>query len=149
MKKILCLDLGTKTGWAGTFSTMIMSGTIEFKNDRFQGGGMRFVKFRNWINQLYDSSPFEEVYFEEVRQVHKSVAAAHIYGGFMATLTSWCEEKNVPYEGIPVGTIKKFITGKGNANKQEVIDAVISKGYHRCDDNQADALALLLMKLEE
>lgn len=169
MKSILALDLGTKTGWAHkrTFTNdppkgpagvilsvgmipqiQITSGTIDFKNDRYQGGGMRFLKFRKWLDEMYSLAPFDEVYFEEVRARQPSVAADHIYGGLMATLTGWCEERNLPYEGIPVGTIKKFITGKGNANKKEVIEAVVKKGYHPQDDNEADALALLLFKLD-
>ena len=43
--------------------------------------------------------------------------AAHVYGGFLATLTSWCEQRAIAYQGVPVGTIKRFITGKGNADK--------------------------------
>ena len=35
------------------------------------------------------------------------------------------------------------ITGKGNASKQQVIDAIKALGYHPKDDNEADALALL------
>jgi crossover junction endodeoxyribonuclease RuvC len=49
----------------------------------------------------------------------------------------------IPYEGVPVGTIKRHITGKGNATKEEVIAAVRAKGFSPVDDNDADALALL------
>jgi Holliday junction resolvasome RuvABC endonuclease subunit len=49
------------------------------------------------------------------------------------------------YEGVSVGTIKRFIAGKGNASKEEVIDSVKNKGFSDIiDDNEADALALLL-----
>lgn len=40
-------------------------------------------------------------------------------------------------------TIKRFITGKGNASKSEVIEAVKGKGFIPQDDNEADALALM------
>ena len=45
--------------------------------------------------------------------------------------------------GVPVGTIKRHATGKGNANKDAMIAAVRSWGYTPVDDNEADALALL------
>ena len=51
------------------------------------------------------------------------VDAAHAYGGFMAHLTAWCEHHNIPYAGVPVGTIKKHATGKGNASKDLMIGA--------------------------
>ena len=44
---------------------------------------------------------------------------------------------------MPVGTIKRHIAGKGNADKQAVIDAVRRLGFQPADDNEADALALL------
>jgi Holliday junction resolvasome RuvABC endonuclease subunit len=44
---------------------------------------------------------------------------------------------------VAVGTIKKHITGKGNASKQAVIKAVEAKWYRPQDDNEADAIALL------
>ena len=74
---------------------------------------------------------------------HLGVDAAHAYGGFMAHLTAWCEQHGVPYAGVPVGTIKRFVTGKGNADKAAVIAAVRALGYFPVDDNEADALALL------
>ena len=44
---------------------------------------------------------------------------------------------------VPVGTIKRHVTGKGNADKQAVIAAVKALGFNPADDNEADALALL------
>ena len=48
-----------------------------------------------------------------------------------------------------VGTIKKFITGKGNAGKKQVIKAIKARGFDPQDDNQADALAILHWAIEE
>jgi Holliday junction resolvasome RuvABC endonuclease subunit len=49
----------------------------------------------------------------------------------------------IPYRGVPVGTIKRHITGRGNADKDAVIAAVRALGFDPVDDNEADALALL------
>ena len=51
-----------------------------------------------------------------------------VHGGLLATLTAWCEQNVIPYQGVPVGTIKRFIAGKGNADKDAVIAAVQSRG---------------------
>ena len=67
-----------------------------------------------------------------------------MYGGFLAHLTAWCEKRAVPYQGIPVGTIKRAATGKGNANKEAMVAAMRARGYDPETDNDADALALLL-----
>ena len=74
---------------------------------------------------------------------HVSTDAAQAFGGFLATLTAWCEHHQIPYQGVPVGTIKKHATGKGNASKVEVMTAVRALGHTPTDDNEADALALL------
>ena len=74
--------------------------------------------------------------------------ASHVYGGLLATLTGWCEERAVAYQGVPVGTIKRFIAGKGNADKAAVITAVRDRGFSPKDDNEADAIAILLWALQ-
>jgi hypothetical protein len=149
-QKILALDLGTNTGWAiRSEHNQITSGTESFKPQRFEGGGMRYLRFGRWleeINQL--TNGIDQIYFEEVRR-HLGVDAAHAYGGFLAHLTAWCEDQNIPYLGIPVGTIKKHITSKGNASKSEVMNAVRKLGFNPVDDNEADALGLLHLVVKE
>lgn len=89
---ILALDLGTTTGWALRGSDgHITSGSERFKPQRFEGGGMRFLRFKRWLTEIKQScNGIDCLYFEEVRR-HAGVDAAHAYGGFLATLTAWCE----------------------------------------------------------
>ena len=141
---ILALDLGTHTGWAlRARDGMITSGTISFRPGRFEGAGMTFLRFRGWLEEIADlAHDLDTVVFEEVRR-HAGTTAAHIYGGFLAHLTAWCEHQRVPSRGVPVGTIKRHATGKGNAGKDAVIAAMKAKGHQPADDNEADALAIL------
>ncbi len=146
---LLALDLGTSTGWAlRKPDDYTSSGTVLLKHTRFDGGGMRFLRFRRWLEDVdQDAGPIEAVFFEEVRR-HIGTDAAHIYGGLLAVLTAWCEEHLVAYQGVPVGTIKRFATGKGNADKAAVIEAMRARGFNPGDDNEADALAILLWAIE-
>jgi Holliday junction resolvasome RuvABC endonuclease subunit len=146
---ILALDLGQKTGWAvRNVDGAIASGTVEFKPGRFEGGGMIFLRFRAWLQEVDETAGgIGAVYFEEVRS-HRGVAAAHAYGGFLAHLTAWAEANKIPYAGVPVATIKRHATGKGNADKDAVIAAVRALGFDPRDDNEADALTLLDWALE-
>ena len=141
---ILALDLGTTTGWALRSSDgLITSGVASFRNGRFDGGGMRYLRFTNWLGELERlSGPVAAIWFEEVRR-HAGTDAAHVYGGLMATLTAWAELRGVPYQGVPVGTIKRHATGRGNANKDAMIAAARARGFSPADDNEADALAIL------
>ena len=66
----------------------------------------------------------------------------------MASLTSWGELRGVPYDGVPVGTIKRHATGHGNAPKEAMIAATRARGYSPADDNEADAIAILLWAID-
>jgi Holliday junction resolvasome RuvABC endonuclease subunit len=126
----------------------IESGTVSFRPSRYDGGGIRYLRFRSWLDSIAEhTANIGVVHFEEVRR-HASTDAAHVYGGLLATLTAWCEQHSIAYQGVPVGTIKRSITGKGNADKQAVIDAVRARGFRPADDNEADAIAILLWAIE-
>ncbi|WP_211225321.1 hypothetical protein [Rubritepida flocculans] len=144
-RAVLALDLGTTTGWAlRGRDGGIASGTMTFRPSRFEGGGMRFLRFKGWLAEVAAlSGGLARIAFEEVRS-HAGTDAAHLYGGFLAHLSAWCEERGVAYEGVPVGTIKRFATGKGNATKAAMVAAVRARGFAPADDNEADAIALLL-----
>ena len=125
----LALDLGSTSGWALRDATGVSaSGVRQCGPNRFDGE---------------TSGPLSAVFCEEVR-AHAGTLAAHVYGGFLAHLEAWAEFRDVPYQGVPVGTIKRFIAGKGNADKQAVIAAVKARGFVPADDNEADAIAILL-----
>ena len=147
---ILSMDLGSKTGWAlRQTDGQITSGVVEFRPGRFEGGGMAFLRFKGWLDEVLTyAGPLEAVHFEEIRS-HAGTTAAHVYGGFLACLTSWCEKRSIPYQGVPVGTIKRHATGKGNAGKAAVIAAMRAKGHAPGDDNEADALAILHWALDQ
>jgi hypothetical protein len=148
-RTLLAIDPGTTTGWAlRSTDGLITSGTVSFRPSRYDGGGMRYLRFQNWLAEMDRlSGPIAPIFYEEVRR-HIGTDAAHVYGGLMATLTAWAEMRGVPYEGVPVGTIKKHATGKGNANKAMMLEAARTKGFSPADDNEADAIAILLWAIE-
>lgn len=146
---VLALDLGTTTGWAlQTTDGLVTSGTVSFRPSRYDGGGMRYLRFRGWLDQLAEEAgPIAAIHFEEVRR-HAGTDAAHVYGGLLATLTAWAETADIAYQGVPVGTIKRHATGKGNADKAAMMAAARARGFSPADDNEADAIAILFWALE-
>ena len=137
----LALDLGTSCGWAIKTRDGITSGTESFKTKRIEGAGMKYLRFRKWLDMNLHHG-IDEVYWEEVKR-HIGTDASHAYGAYQGILTAWCEENSIPYSSIPVGTIKRNWAGRGNASKQEMIEAAKARGFNPSTDNEADALAIL------
>lgn len=79
----------------------------------YEGGGMRYFCFRAWLEELHDSSMRFMLYTleEGVRRYLGVRMLLIIYGGFLAHLTAWCKRKTFLYQGIPVGVIKRSLTG--------------------------------------
>jgi len=86
-RTILALDLGTTTGWAlRAHDGLIPSGTVSFKPRRFDGGGMRYLRFTNWLTEIDRlSGSIEAIWFEEVRV---SVLLKHFLGPIFCHLGS-------------------------------------------------------------
>ena len=167
MTTILALDLGLHTGWALYHDGKIKSGTEDISTTRFESPNRRFVKLRKFLLecQAKDIFGIQVVFFEEVRQ-HSATDAAHAYGGFLATLVTFCEDHDIDYQGVPVQTLKAYLRKKGAAyakdaqsvdavvkgdkkdSKKDVIKVIQKLGYNPKDDNEADAIGLLLYGIE-
>lgn len=138
---ILAIDPGTKCGWAlYRGGRLDGSGVWDLKIQRHEGEGIRWIRFRKFLDLVEN---VDLVAFEEVRH-HAGVIAAHTYGAMVAIITAWAEANKVQYVSVPVGTVKKFATGKGNADKGQMIEACQEKlNIQTNDDNEADALWIL------
>lgn len=154
--KIVGIDPGTNCGWCIIEDgKRIASGTWNLAGKRHEGGGMRYLRFRRSFCEVIGSGDIDAVAYEEVRR-HKGVDAAHIYGGIIGQLAEICESQNLPFTAIPVTTIKKVATGRGNAGKADMIKAAnnkwglqLSTEERKKEDNEADALWVAFSLWEE
>lgn len=147
---VLAFDLGNKCGVATVCGGRFNHQTINFTPERHEGYGFRFYRFRRWLTEEKArlGGEIDFVYFEDVMFGNKT-KALQVYGGYAAILTAWCEHFKIPYQGIAVATIKRFITGSGSGGKSSVIDAVKQLGFSPASDHEADAIALLLLGIEQ
>ncbi len=100
---------------------------------------MRYLRLERFLKEVFVGG-VDAVAIEEVRS-HKGTDAAHVYGGILAVISRLCEELKIPYAAIPVGTIKRNATGKGNAGKEAVLGAARERWGHLPEtDDEADAL---------
>ena len=144
---MLALDLGTICGFAIYKKDRFISGTKKFRTYK-EKFGERFLEFRNWLLQMIATHDIRKVYFERVYG-HVGTEAAHCYGGFLYTLAAICLEKNITCTGFTVQAIKKFMTGKGNATKDEMISATRRFGFNPETDDEADAISIILLALKD
>lgn len=176
-KLILGLDLGTSTGY--TFSHFDKDsnpvgaifpwhmGQWDLSAGPYDSGAIRFVRLRQFLSTLKP----DMVFYEDVKNnppkissftpaaaIARVATASELIGAFRATVCTWAEEFGIPCTGFGIGTIKKRATGKGNANKEDVIAAcnemfgatLEAEGYESSGvDNIADSSFVLLLGLEQ
>lgn len=148
----LGLDLGTHAGWA-MIAPFVGKGTIRASGawdcsikTGHDSPSLRFEKFGQHLDGWLELGP-TRVFYELVRR-HNGVQAAHVYGGLLAKMQERCDVYGIPYQGLEVGTIKKHVTGKGNASKEAVMEAVRLLGWSPLTEDEADAIAVALTGME-
>ncbi len=152
----LGFDIGTNCGWAARldgcylYSDSYECGLLKLPGGRFPGDGLRAMQFEAELLKLIDTYKPDHIYYELVR-AHRGVDAAHVYGALRGTLTKVCEQKKIPYTGIPVGTIKKFATGNGGAKKPAMVATAKAKWptLKIQTDDVADSLWVLATGLHQ
>lgn len=152
---VLALDLATKTGWALGAERMTESGVQVFDVKRGESPGMRYVRFRRWLDEIATAADLI-VYEQTVSSPGR--IAVEIADGLATRVQEYCalqklSGRSVEHQPVYPATIKKFVTGKGNAKKPAVIEAVIRRGWfpagRDADDNEIDAIALFHYALAE
>ena len=155
MRPTLALDLGTITGWAIWRNGVIDSGSWllatpkELRQQRKAGGvrrgDLRFHRLREHIAAAIAVHGIEQIVFEDVLFL-SSQAQSQLWASLRAAV--WCFR--MPVDCVHTGTLKKFATGCGNAQKETMVAALgaLPAPWNRpvADDNEADALWILRWK---
>lgn len=152
MGAVLTLDLGTSTGWALQLPDGRLShGHVSFERAGHERDGAQFLRFRAWLAEQRGrvtaaGGEISLVLFEDVNFIppRSGYRAVHSWGGFWALLLAWCVHHGFDYRPVHVSTLKKAATGNHRAKKPEVIAAVQAAGHLVTNDDEADALALML-----
>ena len=154
IRAIIGLDLGTACGWAVRREAGIeSSGVVDLKSRGGDPPGQRLRLFVHFVEQLVGDIGPTVVAYEKVRR-HLGTDAAHVYGMFEGTLEWLCGDFGVRVVPLNVQEIKKFATGKGNADKVRMVAEArrmwIDWDRERYDHNEADArwIAELAWQLE-
>lgn len=152
--RVLALDLATVTGHATIANGVITSGSQDFsryggsKSRQAEHAGQPFASFRRWLhNKIIEDKPAALV-FEEVPRFPYAFQA-YVFCGYRAIMLETACIFSLPHFGYGPGQIKKFWTGKGNADKDTMVAETLIRfpAYDLTDHNEADALAILHLHL--
>jgi len=148
---ILTIDPGTSLGWALYRDGYTISGVQRFSINRDESPGMRWLRFNSWLKEIrhHCKGVIDIIYHE--RPHHRGGAATAILEGFISQLQGFAARINAEIKGVHSGTLKKFSAGKGNADKETMLNTAKEKwpDQHVIDDNQADSLHLLSYAMSE
>lgn len=137
--KILALDIATNTGW----KTETASGVWNLKPNRGESEGIRVVRFKAKVRELVDIEGINLIAYERPAGMHKS--SIMVASEMVGVLKDFCMERDIALACYSATEIKKYATGRGNANKEAMIKAARDRGYLPKDDNEADAILLYLL----
>lgn len=143
-KNVLSLDIATKCGYYSSFGY----GTQYFPNTdkapkKMGPNYQQHKAFRDWLKNFIIDHDIKLVSAENV-EVSKSFLALRKLSEFRGILCEVCETLDVPILFVGVAQLKKWMTGNGNASKEDMMNAAV-KRFHldvEGDDNAADAAAI-------
>lgn len=141
---LLALTPDLQTGWSvHERKGDIKFGTVPFRPSAYEGEGMKFLRFRYWLDEMSKKfSGFDAVIFADV-QIHSNTRSAMVAGGFFGQLMAWCEWRQVPYIAASMSDVRKHVLGSDLVNQQSLLDAMRRKGFIDASGHTAEALAVL------
>ena len=136
--KILSIDPATTCGWAVSND---LYGTWNLKTHKDETWGMKLIKLESLLKKIYEVYQFNIVGYE--RPGGRHTIAIMTQSKIIGIIEKFCEERKIEYKGYSSMEIKKYATGKGNANKEMMLKAAIDKlGYDGDSYDEVDALFL-------
>jgi crossover junction endodeoxyribonuclease RuvC len=150
---ILALDLGTLTGWALRVDGHLESGVEDFSLVRGESPGMRYVNFNHWLRTItapiLDAAGEGRLGLLAYEQAHhRGGAATEVLSGLTTRVQEFCARFQLNHVAVHTATLKKFVTGKGNADKAMMANAIHRRGWLPAAEaartaDELDAIGLL------
>lgn len=107
---------------------------FDLKTRGLDSGAARYVRLRTFLETIQpDAIAFEDVKYTPPGSfflnkkfgipgvLSRTARSAEVLGGMKVTVAAWAEERDLPCFGYGIMTIKKFATGSGKANKEDMI----------------------------
>ena len=149
--RVLALDVASCTGWAtNCLGGHVEAGTQEFGLRRGESAGMRYRRFRLWLQEQFAELQPEVVAYEAPVAHHSGAHAAELAYALISRVQEECETAALDCVGLAPSALKRYATGKGVAEKGAMVEAARERFPSLAveDHNAADALLLLAWALD-
>lgn len=126
-------------GWALRDSAgNYVSGTeVLLKGKKFSNG-RRYTNLTTFLDRVHRDHEITHIAYEHVF-VHLGSISSHVYGGYLATLESWCDVNEIPLLAVTVQGVKKAACGKGAASKEVMVRKANARwGLRLCEKKAQD-----------
>lgn len=149
--RALAIDPASRLGWAKLDNGILECGMQHFqrrkgrKTQEDEHVGIQFSRMEIWLWRLLKELQPDVVFCEAPAGHYQSLVASQMAFGWRSLILACCARLSIPYEGYAAGTIKKYATGSGKAEKDDMIHAANQKfrDLEIEDDNTADAVHIL------
>lgn len=145
--KVIWFDIGSTIGWAHN-----ASGTLEIAYGQWDftaaksNRADRLCRTLNALDECLRGLMVDVVGFE--RPFCRGRSATRSLWGQAAMVEAMAQRHGFPVVDEEPKSIKKFITGNGNAKKEQIIEAVeLKTGFLGLREHEADAIAGLYYAL--
>ena len=122
---------------------VVRSGVLDMS--KISDYGARGFHFHQW---LADMIVEHRIGFLVCEACVAKGFAAYVLDGLSFTAQTVAYAHDIKRKTVAPTTLKKWATGSGKANKQDMMDAAVRLGFTPVDDNEADAQILLSYTLE-
>lgn len=134
---LLCLDLGTKTGWcAGRGDILPTVGTIYLPSTGDDCGAYGAAARRELHLIMARWAPDVVIFEAPVLPSTTTLATTRKLQGLAMMVELVCHDLEIPCQEEFLQTVKLTMTGKGNASKQMMVDAARRMGLDPRTYNQ-------------
>ena len=146
---VIGFDPATSFGWAhlqviGDVVERVDSGVWDLSIGKHVNRAARLIKCEMNVARLLDHVVPKAVAYEAVAR-HSGVDAAHLWGAWYKIMIVECERREMACQGYYPTELKKMITGRGDASKQDIMDALAERFDVDVEsDDEADAMAVAL-----
>jgi Holliday junction resolvasome RuvABC endonuclease subunit len=150
--RVIGLDPALKTGWAINDDTGIRYGTWDIDaNNPARNLAYRLLEMTARVEYLLASENPDVVVYEQVQFV-RSMSQVTLSAMWRGIIVLQSAKRGIRVEGVPVGTLKKFATGSGKADKAMMIDAARHEIWDTdavLSSDEADAILLAVYGREK